>query len=117
MSIEMGDLLLAMNTDLRKEVEERAQSVHKSEGWNDFWLVYSEKPDKFLMHKKVSRAGWSAIEMEPLPQSNTIMFHVNWKSGKIDRFDYPPSNDEKFTDIYGYKPVSGEKFLDYTRKI
>lgn len=115
MTLEVGELIQAMNTDLRNEVEERAKEVHNSEGWDDFWLVYSEKPDKFL--HGISRAGWSAIEIEPLPQSNTIQFHVNWKSGKIDRYDYSPSTDERFTDIYGFTPIGDEKFLDYKRKI
>lgn len=115
MTVEVGDVISAMKTDHRAEVERRSQEVHDSEGWNDFWLVYSEKPDKFL--HGISRASWAAIEMEPLPQSNTIQYHINWKSGKIDRFVYSPSTDEKISDIYGFTPVGDEKFLDYNRKI
>lgn len=76
MTVDIGMLLEEMNTEiLGKELEKRATEIHEKQGWDEFYLVYSAKPDLFL--PTVIRETWAAQEKLPNPISNTIQFYVN----------------------------------------
>jgi hypothetical protein len=113
-TFEVGNLIEEMSNEIfANELHEKIKEVRKDQGWDEFWLIFQQKPDMYLAN--VIRNGWTATNVKPQPISNTIHFYVNWKQGRIESMVFPP--DTVNTDMYNYMPLDGKGELDYTRKL
>lgn len=113
---EAGMLIQAMNEHVfGKELEEKIDDVRKDKGWDEFYLTFQQKPDLFMCN--IIRNGWTASNVQPRPQSNTIQFYVNWKQGRVESRVFPPDSREGQGDIYHVPLIDGKQELNYSRKL
>jgi hypothetical protein len=112
MVFEIGEVIERMREDLfSKELQTKIEQVRKDKGWDEFYLVFAQKPDLYLVN--VLRNVWVASETKPNPISNTIHFYINWKQGRIEHRVFVPSK----SNIYNYPLLKGKKEFDLRRKI
>ncbi len=112
MVYEIGEVLEHMNeTIMVKELDKKINEVRKDKNWDEFWLIFSMKPNFYLSN--VINSVWIACNEKPNPVSNTIHFYINWKQGRIESRVFPPSQ----SNIYNYPIRDSDKEFDKKRKI
>lgn len=113
MGYEAGSLIQGMKEHIfGKELHEKIIEVRKEKNWDEFWLIFQQKPDRFLCN--VIRNGWTATNERPPPISNTIQFYIDWKNGRIESKVFAP--DAVTSNLYNYIPDNKQE-LDLNRKL
>lgn len=112
MAFEIGEVLKAMDEDVMgRKLEEKIHEVRKEKNWDEFWIVYSMKPDMYLVN--VLRESWIATDKRPNPISNTIHFYINWKQGRVESKAFVPSK----SNLYDFPLLPGESEFNLNKKI
>lgn len=112
MAYEIGEILKNMKEEIMaKKLEEKIEEIRKEKNWDEFWIIYSMKPDFYLCN--VLRESWIATDKRPNPISNTIHFYVNWKQGRVESKAFSPSK----SNIYDFPLLKGQNEFDLNRKI
>lgn len=109
---EAGEIIEVMCKSLERQLEPRANEVHKKTGWQRFWLIHSMRED--LCNPKVIREGWVACPTRPINIDGCLIFYIDFPKGILECERALPRNLQQYSLLL---PNGAEAEMGLRRKI